>query len=97
MEVIDDPNFQETKESQRVMRNLALAAHVRSALRQDPRTDKLRISITADDGMVTLAGIVDNGQDPKDATDVVMKIPGVKDVVSELRSAEASARHIVEG
>ena len=97
MEVIEDPKFQETAESQRVMRNLALAAHIRSALRQDTRTDKLRISIAADNGMITLAGLADNGQDPRDATDVAIKVPGVRDVVNELRRAEASARHIVEG
>jgi cytidylate kinase len=97
MEVLDDPNFQETTDSRRVMRDLAVAAHVRSALRQDPRTDKLRISITADNGVVALAGLFDNGQDPKDATDVATKVPGVRGVVNELRGLEISARHIVEG
>jgi cytidylate kinase len=97
MEVLDDPNFQETAQSQRMLRDLAVAAHVRSALRQDPRTDKLRISITADNGKVTLAGLIDNGQAPEDATDVAIKIPGVKDIVNELRRVETSARHIVEG
>lgn len=97
MEVLDDPNFQETAQSQRMLRDLAVAAHVRSALRQDPRTDKLRISITADNGMVTLSGLADNGQDPKDASDVATQVPGVKDVVNQLRRVETSARHIVEG
>jgi hypothetical protein len=96
IEVLDDPNFQETAESRRVLRNLAVAAHVRSALRQDPRTDKLRISITAEDGRVTLAGLLDNGQDPKDATDVAVNVLGVRDVLNELRRVETSARHIVE-
>jgi len=96
MEVLGDPHFQETAESQRVLRNLAVAAHVRSALRQDPRTDKLRISITAENGRVTLAGLFDNGQDPEDATEVAVRVAGVKDVVNELRRAETSARHLVE-
>lgn len=97
MEVIEDSEFQETAESKRVLRNLAVAAHVRSALRQDPRTDKLRISITADNGMVTLSGLVDNGQDPKDVGDVATLVPGVTDVVNQLRRVAASASHIVEG
>jgi cytidylate kinase len=97
MEVIEDSEFQETEESKRVLRNLAVAAHVRSALRQDPRTDKLRISITADNGIVTLAGLVDNGQDPKDVGDVATLVPGVTDVVNQLRRVAASASHIVEG
>jgi cytidylate kinase len=97
MEVAEDPEFQETHESQSVLRNLATAAHVRSALLQDPRTDKLRISITADNGMVTLAGLVDNGQDPKDAGDVATQVPGVTGVVNQLRRLAPNASHIVEG
>jgi len=97
MEVAEDPEFQETRESQRVLRNLATAAHVRSALRQDPRTDKLQISITADNGMVTLAGLVDNGQNPKDAGDVATQVPGVTGVVNQLRRLAPNASHIVEG
>jgi cytidylate kinase len=97
MEVAEDPEFQETHESQSVLRNLATAAHVRSALLQDPRTDRLRISITADNGMVTLAGLVDNGQDPKDAGDVATQVPGVTGVVNQLRRLAPNASHIVEG
>jgi cytidylate kinase len=97
MELIDDPNFQETAESQRVLRNLAIAAHVRSALRQDPRTNKLQISIAADNGVVTLAGLADAGQEPADAAAVAVQVPGVKDVINQLRPVATSARHIVEG
>lgn len=97
MELLDDPNFQETSESHRVLHNLALAAHVRSALRQDPRTSKMQISITGDNGVITLAGLVDPGQEPKVAADVASQVPDVKDVVNQLRSVAASARHIVEG
>jgi cytidylate kinase len=97
MELSDDPNLQETAESQRILRNMAVAAHVRSALRQDPRTNKLQVSIAADNGVVTLAGLADHGQDPKDAADVATKVQGVKDVVNQLRPVATSARHIVEG
>jgi osmotically-inducible protein OsmY len=76
---------------------MAVAAHVRSALRQDPRTNKLQVSIAADNGVVTLAGLADHGQDPKDAADVATKVQGVKDVVNQLRPVATSARHIVEG
>jgi cytidylate kinase len=96
MEVLEDSEFQETAESKRVMRNLAVAAHVRSALRQDPRTNNLRVSITAENGIVTLSGLVDNGQDPKDVGDVATLVPGVTDVVNQLRRVASSASHIVE-
>jgi cytidylate kinase len=97
MEVIEDPKFQETMESQRALRNLGTAAHVRSALRQDPRTNSLRVSITAENGVVTLSGLVDNGQEPKDAGDVATQVPGVTHIVNQLRRVTSSASHIVEG
>jgi len=97
MELLDDPNFQETSESNRVLHNLALAAHVRSALRQDPRTSKMQISITGDNGVITLAGLVDPDQEPKFAAEVASLVPDVKDVINQLRPVAASARHIVEG
>ena len=97
MGLLDDPTFQETPESVRLFHDLALAAHVRSALRQDPRTGKMQIYITAEGSTVTLAGLVDPGQEPKDATEVASRVPGVKDIVNQLRLAVPGARHIVEG
>lgn len=97
MELLDDHTFQETSDSQRVFRNLALAAHVRSALRQDPRTNKMQVSVTGENGAITLAGLVDSGQEPKHAAEVAYLVPGVKDVVNQLRTVATSARHHVEG
>ena len=97
MGLLDDSTFRETPESRRAFSNLALAAHVRSALRQDPRTDKMMLSITCDDGVVALAGLVDPGQEPKDAAEVAARIPGVKEVKSQLRSVASAARHHTEG
>src|SRR6185295_11787758 len=76
--LLDDANFQETAESQRVFRNLALEAHVRSALRQDARTNKLQVAITAQDGEVTLGGLVDKSQETADAIEVASKVAGVR-------------------
>lgn len=97
MELFDDPGFQETAESQRVLRNLALAAHVRAALRQDARTSGMQISITAENGAVTLAGLVDASREQQDAIEVAYQVPGIKQVVNQLRPAATSASHIVEG
>ena len=95
--LLDDPNFQETPDSQRIFNDFALAAHVRSALRQDPRTSKMQVSITAENGVVTLSGLVDAGEEPKHAVEVTAMVPGVKNVVNGLRTVAASARHHVEG
>lgn len=96
MGLLDDSTFRETPESQRAFRNLALAAHVRSALRQDPRTAKMMISITCEDGAVSLAGLVDPGQKPEDAAEVASRVPGVTEVKSQLRPVVGGARHHVE-
>ena len=97
MDLLDDPNFQETPESHRIFRNLALPAHVRAALRQDPRTSKMQVLITGDNGVITLAGLVEPGEDPKDAAEVASRVPGVTDVVNQLHPVAAAASHIVEG
>jgi cytidylate kinase len=97
MGLLDDATFQETPQSKRAFSNLALAAHIRSALRQDPRTAKMMISITCEDGVATLAGLVDPGQEPRDAAEVASRVPGVTDVKNQLRSVVGGARHHVEG
>ena len=96
MGLFDDETFRETPESQQAFRNLGLAAHIRSALRQDSRTAKMMLSITCEDGVATLAGLVDPGQQPKDAEEVASRVPGVKAVKAQLRFVTISARHHTE-
>jgi len=97
MNLLDDPTFEETAASQRVFENLALCAHVRAALRQDPRTSRFQIAVKADDGAITLAGLIDPGQVPGDGIEVASKVPGVKQVLNRVRTAAPGAKHIVEG
>lgn len=97
MGLIDDSTFQETPESMRMFRNLALSAHIRAALREDARTGKMMFSITCEDGVATLAGLVDPGQEPKHAVEIASRVPGVKEVKNQLRAAASGARHHVEG
>ena len=78
--LVNDPEFQETEQSRQMLRNLALESHVRVALRADPRTAKLRISIHADNGTVTLAGIANREHELVHASEVVATVAGVKNV-----------------
>jgi cytidylate kinase len=94
--LLDDSTFRETPASQQLFRDLALAAHVRSALRQDERTAKFQVSITSKDGVVTFAGLIDPGQEAQHAAEVARAVPGVEDVVLELRVASPAARHLAE-
>lgn len=94
--LLDDPTFQETPESMRNFANLALAAHVRATLRQNNRTSKMAFTVTCEDGVATLAGLVELGQDPKDAAEVASQVPGVREVRNQLRVIVMGARHHVD-
>ena len=86
--LLDSPLFQETPESKRALANLALQAHVRAALRADPRTAKANVVVEAADGRVTLSGVLDAGVDEADPVDVVINAKGVVEVESLLKSAK---------
>lgn len=90
LSVLAEPRFQETPESKRAFGDLALRTHVRAALRADPRTSKANVTIEAQDGKVTLAGILEAGLDERDAIDVVQSVRGVAEIESTLRVAAAS-------
>lgn len=82
--------FQETEESVQMLANLALETHVRAALRADPRTEKMRIAITASRGVVTLTGIVERGLEPVNASEVAAAVPRVTEINNELKIASVS-------
>src|SRR4051812_9770135 len=82
--------FQETEESMQMLANLALETHVRAALRADPRTEKMRVSITAHRGVVTLSGIVERGLEPVSASEVAASVPRVREINNELKIASVS-------
>jgi cytidylate kinase len=89
--LLDRPNFQETAESRRVFSDLALQAHVRAALRRDPRTSNVRIGVEANDGRITLAGIIESDVLEHDTVEVVHSVKGVVEVMSKLRFAAIPA------
>lgn len=94
--LLDDPTFQETPQSQRSFRNLALAAHIRAALRQDARTSNMTITVACEDGIALLSGLVEASQEQRDAVEVASKVPGIKEVRNRLRAVVPGARHIAE-
>ena len=90
MALVKNAQFQESSQSLQMLANLALETHVRAALRADPRTEKMHITITADQGVVTLAGIVDRGNEPVHASEVVAALPRAKEIQNQLKIATAS-------
>ncbi len=96
MNLHDDPVFQETPESMRIFSSLALQTHVRAALRQDPRTTRMLISIEANEGRVTLSGMVEPGTEAKDAIEVASRVEGVTSVINQLRAASGRSPYHIE-
>jgi cytidylate kinase len=83
--LLEKPNFQETSESLRIFANLALQMHVRAALRQDSRTQRMNIGIDANEGRITLRGVLEPGLIEEDALEVAQHVNGVSEVESRLR------------
>lgn len=90
LSLVDNPQFQESTQSVQMLANLALETHVRAALRADSRTEKMHIAISADQGVVTIAGIVDRGVEPLHASEVTAGVPRVKEIRNELKIAASS-------
>lgn len=86
LKLVRDPAFAETVESRATLDNLCLAAHVRAALRNDPRTRKANVMIECDGGRVMLSGIVDGDTGQALLSDVAGAVPGVTNVHNRVKS-----------
>ncbi|OGA14446.1 MAG: hypothetical protein A3H32_17835 [Betaproteobacteria bacterium RIFCSPLOWO2_02_FULL_63_19] len=81
LKLVRDPVFAETDESRASLDNLSLSAHVRAALRNDPRTRKANVTIVSDRGRVLLSGMIEGGsQDQALLAEVAAGVPRVKSV-----------------
>ena len=78
--------FGETVESRATLENLWLAARVRAALRNDPRTRKANVMIECNRGTVTLSGIVDGDTEQTTLGEVASNVPGVTNVENRVKS-----------
>ena len=91
MALVTNPQFQETPQSVQLLANLALESHVRSALRADKRTERMQLSISAEQGVVTLSGNVDRSAEPVHASEVAAAVPRVKEIRNRLKIAATSS------
>jgi cytidylate kinase len=80
------PEFQETPQSRQLLLDLALQAKALAALKADPRTAGIDISVEVKQGRVRLRGIVVDDREKALVKEVVEKLPGVKGVDDELRT-----------
>lgn len=78
------PEFKETAASRAQLADLALAAAVRSVLKENDSTREVNVEIRADKGSVALRGIVLNEHERDEAVRVAAAVAGVRAVDSQL-------------
>lgn len=92
MHLAGRPEFQQTPESTAAIQNMAIEAHVRAALRSNPATRDVNVTIEARGGQVALSGIVVNADEHDAAAKVAAATPGVSGVDNQLRLMSKSNR-----
>ncbi len=78
--------FAETPASRQHLLDLALAAHVRAALRAEADTSHVDISVEVEQGAVTLSGIVSTPREHDRCLDVASAVTGVSKVENQLHT-----------
>lgn len=78
--------FAETPASRQHLLDLALAAHVRAALRANSATSHVDVTVATSKGTVTLSGIVSNPGEHDHSTEVAAAVNGVTKVENQLAS-----------
>jgi cytidylate kinase len=87
--LVKSTEFAETEASRRRLEDLALAWRVRASLRLSPRTRNLRVAVSAKDGRVILAGMLDKAEERVAVNEVAAEAGGAHDIDDQLRSADA--------
>ena len=81
------PRFQETPESIRRAESLALEWTVRAALRRDARTSGFEVAVQAQEGVITLSGLLEGDDDIEATQEVTLGVSGVRSIRNLLRTA----------
>lgn len=84
--MVNYPSFAETAESRKLLKEMALKAHIRAALRKAPSTAKVHITVQVTDNAVTLEGIVDDERERRAVEEIVAGVRGVVALENHLRS-----------
>jgi cytidylate kinase len=79
------PEFAETLQSRAKLHNMTLEAHARAALKANPATHDVDITLEADTGRMVLRGIVISAEEHAQSASVVATVPGVTAVDNQLR------------
>ena len=92
LRAVRSPDFAETARSQQALADLALAWHVKAALRHAPRTRAMRVTVRAQGATVSFNGAGYSAEDRAAMREVVQTVPGVKEINDGMRDLEVRAR-----
>ena len=88
-DLLKSPSFQETAESRAELLHLTLSTHIQSALRKEPKTRGVRISVSDHSngtaGNVVLRGIVLDDAEKRLVENLAARFPGVSGVENQLQ------------
>lgn len=91
-QLVERPEFAETPESRALLKNMALEARVRAALKEQVETSDIRVMVNANQGEVILRGIVLNSEERAQTEAVAAAVTGVTGVHNQLRLMATSRR-----
>lgn len=97
VKMVRSPQFAETEASRGRLRDVALAHHVRAALRTHGSTGRFAVRVVARDGLVQLYGTVEHIEQSDSCSDVAGRIRGVRVLENHLNVAEVTGRRSREG
>jgi cytidylate kinase len=91
-QLVARPEFAETPESRTLLKNMALQARVKAALKEQAETSDIRVTVNANQGEVILRGIVLNSEERAQTEAVAAAVTGVTGVHNQLRLMASSRR-----
>ena len=92
VKLVKSDQFAETEESRRRLRDVAVAHHVRAAIRTHGSTSHCKVRVTSENGHVSLEGTVDLIEQSEACSDIARRIKGVRVLENHLNVAEVPAR-----
>ena len=92
VKLVKSGEFAETEDSQRRLRDVATAHHVRAAIRTHGTTSHCKVRVTASDGRVSLEGVVDRIEQSEACSDIASRLKGVRVIENHLNVAEVPVR-----
>jgi osmotically-inducible protein OsmY len=88
IDMVRSPAFAETEASRNKLRDVAIAHHVRAALRTHASTAHCWVKASALHGRVTLEGTVESGEQRSACAEIASRIKGVLDIDNRLKPAD---------